>query len=294
MKLRDIPYLMWVAGLALIGCQQSNAPPTPATLVEAPGPFEAQIDLDGRGAHIWCYGRGSPTVIYESWLGALGESALPLIIRVGSVMRVCVYDRANVPGGRSDAAPYPRTSLDMVDDLHLLLDRAHIPPPYLLVGDSFGAMNAILFAHKHRSEVTAVALIEPLAPGALTSMLAAIPPQTEDESPGVGHARRRIVGLLTNNSEGIDLTASEAQIRGIGRLDDLPVLILQAEFPLTDWLPCDGAAHIAVEQAWRRQQGFYSKLSTRTSVVSISGGHDLLGDDPDAVATAVRGLITGK
>ncbi len=294
MKLSAVRILAWVAGLALSACGQASAPPVPTAPAAAPDFFEAQIDLDGRGAHIWCYGRGSPTVIYESWLGALGESALPLIIRVGSVMRVCVYDRANVPGGRSDPAPSPRTSGDIVDDLHLLLQRAHVPPPYLLVGDSFGAMNAILFAHRHRSEVAAVALIEPLAPGALAAMLAATPAQGSDESLGVAQARRRLIGLLTNNSEGIDLPASDAQVRSIGRIDDLPVLIVQADSPLMDWLPCDGEAHIAVEQAWRRQQAFYSKLSTRTSVISVTGGHDLLGDDPDAVATAVKNLIAGK
>ncbi len=279
-----------LAAISMAGCGSGN----PVPVAPTPGYLDQQIDLGGRNAHTWCYGQGSPTVIYEPWLGALGESALPLIIRIGATMRVCVYDRANVPGGKSDPAPGPRSSRAIVDDLHGLLVGAGIAPPYVLVGDSFGAMNAVLFAARYPGEVAALALIEPLAPHALMDMLTAMPEPRADETPGVAQTRRRLSGLWSNNSEGVDMPASAAQVLAVSRLDALPVLIVQADAPLMDWLPCDGAAQVAIERAWRRQQAFYLRLSARTTLVTLAGGHDLLGDDPDGVSAAIVALVRGS
>jgi len=281
---------MLMALMTMTGCGSGN----PVPLAPTPGYLDQQIDLGGRSAHVWCYGQGSPTVIYEPWLGALGESALPLIIRIGATMRVCVYDRANVPGGKSDPAPGPRSSQAIVDDLRGLLVGAGVAPPYVLVGDSFGAMNAVLFAARYPGEVAALALIEPLAPDALTEMLAAMPEPGADETPGVAQTRRRLSGLWSNNSEGIDMAASATDVLAVGSLGRLPMLIAQADAPLRDWLPCDGVAHVAIERAWRRQQAFYLGLSSRTTLVTLAGGHDLLGDDPDGVSAAIVALVRGS
>ena len=279
-----------MAVMTMAGCGSANPVPAAPT----PGYLDQQIDLGGRNAHIWCYGQGSPTVIYEPWLGALGESALPLIIRIGATMRVCVYDRANVPGGKSDPAPGPRSSRAIVDDLHGLLVGAGIAPPYLLVGDSFGAMNAVLFAARYPGEVAALALIEPLAPDALVEMLRTIPEPGADETPGVAQTRRRLSGLWSNNSEGIDMAESATDVLAVGSLGRLRMLIVQADAPLMDWLSCDGVAHVAIERAWRRQQAFYIGLSARTTLVTLAGGHDLLGDDPDGVSAAIVALVRGS
>lgn len=276
--------------MTMVGCGSANPAPAAPTL----GYLDQQIDLGGRSAHIWCYGQGSPTVIYESWLGALGESALPLIIRIGSTMRVCVYDRANVPGGKSDPAPGPRSSQAIVDDLHALLVGAGVAPPFLLVGDSFGAMNAVLFAARYPGEVAALALIEPLAPDALMEMLTVMPEPGADEPLGVAQTRRRLNGLWSNNSEGIDMAASAADVLAVEGLGTLPMLIVQADAPLMDWLSCEGAAHEAIERAWRRQQAFYLGLSSRMTRVTLAGGHDLLGDDPDGVSAAIKALLSGS
>lgn len=279
-----------LAVISMAGCGSGS----PVPIAPTPGYLDQQIDLGGRSAHVWCYGQGSPTVIYEPWLGAQGERALPLIIRIGATMRVCVYDRANVPGGKSDPAPVPRSSQAIVDDLHALLTRAGIAPPYVLVGDSFGAMNAVLFAARYPGEVAALALIEPLAPDALLEMLTAMPEPGADETLGVAQTRRRLSGLWSNNSEGVDMAASATDVLAVGSLGHLPMLIIQADAPLLDWLPCDGVAHVAIERAWRRQQAFYLGLSSRTTLVTLAGGHDLLGDDPDGVSAAIVALVRGS
>jgi pimeloyl-ACP methyl ester carboxylesterase len=76
--------------------------------------------------------------------------------------RVVSYDRAGL--GWSDAGPAPRTLDRLVDELHVLLERAAIPPPYILVGHSFGGLIMPLFAARYPNETVGMVLVDPVAP----------------------------------------------------------------------------------------------------------------------------------
>lgn len=76
--------------------------------------------------------------------------------------RVVSYDRAGL--GWSDLGPMPRTADRIVDELHTLLSRAAIPPPYILVGHSFGGLTMPLFAARFPGEIAGMVLVDPVAP----------------------------------------------------------------------------------------------------------------------------------
>ena len=65
--------------------------------------------------------------------------------------RVCTYDRLNV--GRSDTVPGRHTGSGSVRDLDALLDAAGVPPPYVLIGFSFGGLLASMYAGAHPDQV---------------------------------------------------------------------------------------------------------------------------------------------
>jgi pimeloyl-ACP methyl ester carboxylesterase len=81
---------------------------------------------------------------------------------VAQLTRACVYDRAGF--GWSEAGPMPRTAGRIADELHQLLQRGGVPPPYVLVGHSFGGLVVRLFAVRHPDEVAGLILIEPAIP----------------------------------------------------------------------------------------------------------------------------------
>jgi len=58
----------------------------------------------------------------------------------------------------------PRTADRIVEELHTLLERAEIPPPYVLVGHSFGGLTMPLFAARFPKEVSGMVLVDPVAP----------------------------------------------------------------------------------------------------------------------------------
>lgn len=123
---------------------------------------QQRIDIgNGRHLNIACVGSGTPTVVFESGLSDWGWSWALVQPQVGVLTRACVYDRAGL--GYSDLASRTssRTSAHMVDDLHRLLQRAQLTPPYVLVGHSLGGLNVRLYADRFRDEVVGMVLVDP-------------------------------------------------------------------------------------------------------------------------------------
>lgn len=72
--------------------------------------------------------------------------------------RACWYDRAGV--GWSDPPVTPRTSASVANDLHELLQRASVPPPFVLVGASIGGEYARVYAGRYPSEIAGLVLVD--------------------------------------------------------------------------------------------------------------------------------------
>jgi len=119
------------------------------------------VDVGGYRLHINCQGipvSGSPTVVME---GGNAESCLTWALvqpEVARFARVCTYDRAGL--GWSERSPQPRTATNIVEELHTLLTRAGVEPPYVLVGHSIGGMFVRLYAHRYPDQVTGMVLVD--------------------------------------------------------------------------------------------------------------------------------------
>ncbi|WP_166000320.1 alpha/beta hydrolase [Bacillus sp. Cs-700] len=101
---------------------------------------------------------GKPTVVMEAGYGDYSKGWDSIISEVASLTEVLVYDRAGL--GKSEASSKPRTSLEMVKELKELLEEMSITPPYLLVGHSFGGVNARLYASKYPDDVSGLILVD--------------------------------------------------------------------------------------------------------------------------------------
>lgn len=117
------------------------------------GPEFANVSLN-----IDCSGSGSPTVILDSGLGvpAIGWNFVQP--QVAKFTRVCSYDRAGY--GWSTPGPMPRTSAEIVKELHALLAAAGEKPPYILVGHSFGGFNVRVYNGAYPGEVAGMVLVD--------------------------------------------------------------------------------------------------------------------------------------
>jgi pimeloyl-ACP methyl ester carboxylesterase len=145
-------------GLILLAAGAAGA----ATLYADQLPFaKAQrlVDIGGRRLNLYCSGDGPVTVVFSAASGDAGWSWYQVQPEVAKRTRACVYDRAGQ--GFSDPSPLPPTFGNTVDDLHALLGKAGVKPPYVMVGVSYGGAVAQLYAWRHPLDVKGLVLLEP-------------------------------------------------------------------------------------------------------------------------------------
>jgi pimeloyl-ACP methyl ester carboxylesterase len=132
------------------------------TIIDDPAYTHAQqlVEVEpGRRLNLYCTGKGSPTVVFDS--GVTGETVGWALVQpvIATHTRACSYDRAGT--GFSDPGTRTGTSANIVDDMHRMLAAAHIAPPYVLVGHSYGGMNVRLYKDHYPTEVIGMVLVDP-------------------------------------------------------------------------------------------------------------------------------------
>ena len=116
------------------------------------------IDVGGYKLHLQSKGSGGPAVVIDTGLGDISATWSPIQSEIAKFTQVVTYDRAGI--GWSESSPFPRTSQQIVHELHELLTRAHIPKPYILVGHSFGGINVQLYAATYPEDVQGLVLVD--------------------------------------------------------------------------------------------------------------------------------------
>src|SRR6266852_5341872 len=96
------------------------------------------VDIGGRGLHLYCTGKGSPTVILMAGGGAFSIDWALVQPKVAQDTRVCSYDRAGLAW--SDPGPADETVEQTISDLHILLKDGGEKGPFVLVGASVGGI----------------------------------------------------------------------------------------------------------------------------------------------------------
>lgn len=129
-------------------------------------PIGKLIDVDGYKLHMIDsavsnnYDVTQPTVVLDSGIGSTTFDWLLVYPEIAKFARVIAYDRAGY--GWSDVSPLPRTSANIVAELHAMLHNAGVQGPYILVGHSFGGLNVRLFAATYPDEVVGIVLVDAL------------------------------------------------------------------------------------------------------------------------------------
>ena len=135
---------------------------TAADLRRYPPPGR-MIDIGGSRLHIIESGGDGPPVIFESGISATCLNWTRVRSEAALFVRACAYDRAWL--GWSDPASSARTTWNLIEELHALLNTAQLPAPYILVGHSFGGMLVRAYAAKYPDLVAGLVLVDPLSPG---------------------------------------------------------------------------------------------------------------------------------
>jgi pimeloyl-ACP methyl ester carboxylesterase len=236
------------------------------------------VDVGTHRLHLRCEGDGAPTVIFDAALGASSLSWSLVHPAVARVTRACAYDRAGF--GWSDAGPLPRTAGRIADELHELLRRAAIAPPYVLVGHSFGGLVTRLFTARHREEVAGVVLIEPAIPEEWAT------PADEQRVLIARGARLCDYGAVAARSGLARVVSMLVGVGALGPARALVALVSRGTLRREDegilapiWkLPPD--ARSVLKHAWT-QPKFFEALGSQIRTICDSASEVLHGTPPD-------------
>ncbi|QLL07658.1 alpha/beta fold hydrolase [Mycobacterium vicinigordonae] len=303
--IRRLAVVILVVTALLAGCAGSTRSSRETTSSLAQGDFAGPVEI-GNGRHLYleCRGQGTPTVILESgyhnssdpWSQAdasppaTGPAVLTALAREH---RVCAYDR---PGtlrntsppaitDRSSAVPMPRTANDVVGDLHALLDAAHVPGPFILVGHSLGGLFVRLYAQTHPEQVRAVVFVDAFG--------VEIPSLMGPDWPAYRRDLDQPPAELTDSKsfETVDIDACVAQVAAAAPFPAVATAVLTRTEPFrvpSDVSPDKSAK---LEEAWRAAAARLVELRPQTPhIVATGSDHFIQVQQPDLVTVAV-GLV---
>jgi pimeloyl-ACP methyl ester carboxylesterase len=139
----------------------------------APVPPGRLIDLGGRRLHLNCSGAGSPAVVVENGGGSFSVEWALVQPQIAKFTQICTYDRAGYAW--SDRGPTDDSIEQIMDDLNLLLRKASIRPPYILVGASLGCIYARAYQRRFPEQVAGLVFVDGTHDEGITFMVGGKP-----------------------------------------------------------------------------------------------------------------------
>lgn len=122
-----------------------------------PLPIGTLVDVGGYRVHLYCLGKGSPTVMI------VGEFSFDWALvqpEVAKFTRVCTYDASGTAWSDSFKMGAVPTCKQRVNEIHQLIVKAPIDGPYVLVGYSVGAQWARLYAARYPNNIAGMVIVD--------------------------------------------------------------------------------------------------------------------------------------
>jgi pimeloyl-ACP methyl ester carboxylesterase len=281
-----------------------ETPSAGAQSAAGPGDFAGRIGIPGgRSLYLECHGAGSPTVIFEPGLRSRGDIwtwsiegvGTGVEPRVAQYTRACIYDRpgtlAHFPYvSRSDPVPMPRSTGEVVADLHALLATAGLPGPYVIVGASTGGLIARQYASLYPSEVSGLVLVDAISE-AMRGLMR--PSQFARYNAYYLQSPSEDARQYTD-LEAIDFYRSFAEEKPLRRLPRrLRSVVISADYGFATAPGVSPRFGTLVNNAWRRSQRYLVSLRPKTTkrVIAVGSGHQIHVNRPGLVARHVLGMV---
>lgn len=107
-------------------------------------------------------GEGSYTIIFDGDIGTTLEEWTPIVeeLKENDSIRTFVYNRQGY--GYSDISSSGRTPEEQARDLKILLRKAGLSGPYIIVGEGYGSLVLTSFAEQFKDSVAAAIMIDPI------------------------------------------------------------------------------------------------------------------------------------
>jgi pimeloyl-ACP methyl ester carboxylesterase len=219
----------------------------------------------------------------------------------------------------------PRTSGQIVKELHSLLRNGGVKGPYVLVGQSLGGFNARLYANQYPSEVAGMVLVDSSHPDQDDR------PEREKKKELARWAREdrliwaaaqlgiiRLYVILAEKGYAVGESGKELQSRITALPSDVrPMFLARFRTPkaieanASEWQSSfDSAAQVRatgklgdiplvvltrgrdLNPSWKKLQDDLATLSSNSQhIIASNSAHGIQGDEPELVVDAIRHVV---
>lgn len=228
-----------------------------------------RVAVNGHVIRMLVAGDGEATVVFENGLGPPLEIWGKVQPEVSRFARTVSYDRAGV--GLSEVGPSPRDGRRIASELHQALRAAGLPPPYVLVGHSFGGLCIRVFAGIYAQDVSAMVLVDPM--------------RTAEE---FGPSTNPEVNAVRDTVE--QAQASQVPVR-------IPLVLIDAISPREVPFATSGIRQSraklrpGIEAESRAYEAWLETIPGARLIVTHQSGHNVPVEQPGLVVEAIRQVI---
>ena len=216
---------------------------------------------------------GKPTIVMDAGYGDYSKAWDSVISELSLLTDVLIYDRAGL--GKSESSSKPRTSREMIIELKELVKGTKIKLPFILVGHSFGGVNARLYATEYPNDVCGLILVDSTPEDYREKFL----PTMEDEF------QRAYNKQFVHEGNYDEFMESLKQLKESRSKLNVPLIVLSA----------GKKAYYSKEsqQLWNEMQRELLEISTKGEfVIAENSAHYIQNDEPEVVVNAVKRLLS--
>jgi pimeloyl-ACP methyl ester carboxylesterase len=244
------------------------------------------IDVGGHTLRFQSRGVGCPGIVLDSGLGDSGIASFDgILAQVAAIGRLLVYDRAGL--GASQPGLEPRTSRQIVAELHTLLEKAQFEPPYVLVGHSMSGYDQRVFANMYPGEVAGMVFVDGSHEYFFNQWAELYPAEWET-------GNQVLENFYVTQPPGVRAeweSFKTFRLEAPGPIPDVPIVVLTSLKVYNDFAP---EVEQALTQIWDEAHEMLARSVTNGSHISLPGvGHYIHQEQPQVVIDAIRQIVEG-
>jgi pimeloyl-ACP methyl ester carboxylesterase len=237
----------------------------------------SMVKVNNRRVHVLVAGKGPPTVVFEAGFVNDLRSWAKVQPEVAKFCTTVSYDRPGL--GLSEESSSARTGEQIASDLHALLQKLGLNPPYVLAGHSAGGLYIRSFAHRYPNEIGGMIFVDAVLPEYLRWL------QRKDHE----HWRElEKIGMESGSvvrAQWLGLEPTMKEIEKSEPLPRVPVVVLVSNQSDLPFKPLT-----AMPEFSRTQRRFANHMPGAKMKV-IAAGHELPSLAPEDVTAAILSVV---
>ena len=243
----------------------------------------------------------APVIVFEAGARSRLETWDPVFADVATFAPAIAYDRAG--NGQSPTDNQPATPAHIAERLHALLGAVGIPPPYVLVGHSWGGPLIRMFAGLYPSEIAGLLFVDSTDLRTEEEDRAYLRGQGFSDEAAAAHRAEQWTRMKTLGPEMLAAAESGAgyykEFRSLPPIPDVPVTAFVSDlYQESIWPPgpcVPRACHeFSVKFRTERWTAVTRSVRNGTLILATGRSHEIHVDDPQLVIAAIRRTVNAS